>query len=112
MIFFFEKRLPPTEGDASFLNAMKVESNHRPKWLTETLLQDLQPRRPRSKLPSVNAKKLKEDPAVRGILVVQFSKLAEVVRDVLNQEEIADEGPYAVSPGSALKWLEVDLCFF
>lgn len=88
-----------------------MESNHRPKWLTETLLQDLQPRRPRSKLPSVNAKKLKEDPAVRGILVVQFSKLAEVVRDVLNQEEIADEGPYAVSPGSALKWLEVDFVF-
>ena len=90
---------------------MKVESNHRPKWLTETLLQDLQPRK-RSKLPSANAKKLKEDPAVRGILVVQFSKLAEVVQDVLNQEEIADEGPYAVSPGSALKWLEVDFVFF
>ena len=90
---------------------MKVDGNRRPKWLTDTLLQDLQPRK-RSKLPSANAKKLKEDPAVRGILLWQFLKLAEVVQDVLNQEEIADEGPYAVSPGSPLKWLEAKRFFW
>lgn len=54
-------------------------------------------------------KQLREDPAMRGVLVAQFSKLAEVVAEVLNREWVLDEGPYAADPGSPLSWFKVNM---
>eukprot|EP00913_Durusdinium_trenchii_P034169 g31978.t1 len=94
------------QSDASFLNAMKAGAGSRPAWLNDSL------RMLRKSAGSATAKwrkQLREDPAMRGVLVAQFSKLAEVVAEVLNREWVLDEGPYAADPGSPLSWFKVNM---
>ena len=87
---------------------MKAGAAERPGWLTETL-QKLRRKTIGGAAGAKVKKQLKEDCAMRGILVSQFGKLAEVVREILKDEVVKDEGPYAKDPGSPLGWLQVNM---
>ena len=89
-------------SDAKFLQAMQAVSA-RPVWLTEALLQELQGKKGKCR------KELREDPAMRGIQVRQFTQLADLVQRVLKQEQVLDSGPYAEEPEAPLEWAKINM---
>ncbi|CAE6929336.1 HERC1, partial [Symbiodinium sp. CCMP2456] len=96
-------------SDAGFINAMRDAGQAEgPAWLSEALLSQLKGKKGGSSTSGWR-KQLSEDGAMRGIMASQFLKLADVVKQVLEKEEIVDSGHFAANPDSPLRWLDVNM---
>eukprot|EP00439_Symbiodinium_sp_Y106_P000837 s984_g1.t1 len=75
-------------SDAGFINAMRDAGQaDGPAWLTEGLLSQLKGKKGGNSTSGWR-KQLSEDGAMRGIMASQFLKLADVVKQVLEKEEL------------------------